>query len=151
MEINSHLLWAAASPCASMSPQSPSNFFECLKVEPFRGRTFVSGEHALNTAPGAVVSFGYWQRHLGSATDLTKLHLRIEGAVYPVCRSDASEIRFSTRRCLWIPRDIYPKFPAAQRIIGDVLAVSAMDQHRTGAREPRHDCSPHQDQYRKKS
>jgi predicted permease len=86
-----------------------STFFECLRVEPFRGRVFASGEHRLNSAPAAIVSYGYWKRHLGSTTDLSEFHLRIEGAVYPVIGVMPAGFDFPPGVAVWFPSEVYPK------------------------------------------
>src|SRR5579859_2102640 len=61
-----------------------SGFFKALSVEPFRGRAFVPEEQRLHGAPAAIVSYGYWRRYLGSATDFSKFHLTMGEGVYPV-------------------------------------------------------------------
>jgi hypothetical protein len=68
------------------------DFFKALGVEPFRGRAFAPDEQRLHGAPAMIVSYSYWQRYLGGKTDLSKFHLAMEGAVYPVCRSHAGGI-----------------------------------------------------------
>ncbi len=61
-----------------------SGFFRALGIQPFRGRAFVPEEQRLHGAPAAIVSHSDRQRYLGGATDLSKLHLTMEGTVYPV-------------------------------------------------------------------
>src|SRR6185436_2129403 len=47
-----------------------SDFFQTLGVEPFRGRAFAAEERRLHGTPAVIVSYGYWQRYLGSTADL---------------------------------------------------------------------------------
>ena len=42
---------------------------------------FAADEQRPHGAPAVIVSYGYWQRYLGSATDLSKFHVDIEGSV----------------------------------------------------------------------
>jgi len=57
-----------------------SSFFRTFGVEPVRGRSFAPEEQRLHGSPAALVSFGYWQRYLGGAADLSRIQLRIDGA-----------------------------------------------------------------------
>ena len=50
-----------------------SGFFRALGVGPFRGRAFAAEEQRLHGTPAAIVSYGYWQRSLGGAADLSGL------------------------------------------------------------------------------
>jgi predicted permease len=82
-----------------------SGFFEALGVAPFRGRAFAPEEQRLHGTPAAVVSYGYWQRDLGSATDLSKFHLTMEGDVYPVIGVMPGGFDFPPGVAAWIPRE----------------------------------------------
>ena len=79
-------------------------FFESLGVQPFRGRPFTADEQRLHGTPAAIVSFGYWQRYLGGAADLSPFHLRVEGAVYPVIGVMPRAFDFPPDVAVWIPR-----------------------------------------------
>jgi putative ABC transport system permease protein len=80
-------------------------FFRALGVEPLRGRAFAPEEQNLHGAPAVVVSYGYWQRYLGGATDLSKFHLTMEGAVYPVAGVMPAGFDFPAGVAAWIPRE----------------------------------------------
>ncbi|MHB8525973.1 MAG: ABC transporter permease [Candidatus Acidiferrales bacterium] len=60
------------------------DFFKVLGVEPLRGHTFTPDELIEHGAPAIIVSYGYWQRYLGGAGDLSHVNLTMNGAVYPV-------------------------------------------------------------------
>ena len=92
--------------------QVSSGFFKALGVEPFRGRAFAPEEQRLYGAPAAIVSFSYWRRYLGGTTDLSKFHLRMEGAVYPVVGVMPEGFDFPSGVAAWIPRELYPEFPS---------------------------------------
>src|SRR5262249_17095994 len=76
------------------------DFFEALGVEPFRGRAFAPDEHAI---PAAIVSYGYWQRYLGGATDFSRFKLRMEGETYPVVGVMPAGFDFPAGVSAWIP------------------------------------------------
>jgi hypothetical protein len=78
--------------CASTSPRCLMASSKHSVSSLFRGRAFLPDEQRLRGAPAVIVSYSYWQRYLGGKTDLSKFHLAMEGAVYPVCRSHAGGI-----------------------------------------------------------
>lgn len=89
-----------------------SNFFKALGVDPLRGRVFVADEQRPHGTPAVIVSYGYWQRYLDSATDLSKLHLSMEGAVYPVVGVMPPEFDFPGGAVAWIPSEVNPELPS---------------------------------------
>jgi putative ABC transport system permease protein len=86
-------------------------FFKTLGVEPFRGRPFAVDEQQLHGAPAAIVSYGYWQRSLGGAADLSGFHLKMEGAVYSVVGVMPEGFDYPPGVAVWIPRELYPELP----------------------------------------
>ena len=89
-----------------------SGFFKALGVEPFRGRAFVPEEQRLHGAPAAMVSYGYWRRYLGSATDFSKFHLTMGGGVYPVVGVMPEGFDFPPGVAAWVPRELDPELPS---------------------------------------
>ena len=88
------------------------DFFRALGVEPFRGRAFASDEQRLHGAPAMIVSYGYWRRYLGGATDLSKFHLAMEGRVYPVVGVMPAGFDFPPGVAAWIPRELDAETPS---------------------------------------
>jgi putative ABC transport system permease protein len=82
------------------------DFFRALGVEPFLGRAFAPDEQRLHGAPAMIVSYSYWQRYLGGATDLSKFHLAMEGGVYPVVGVMPAGFDFPPGVAAWIPREL---------------------------------------------
>jgi len=85
-----------------------SGFFETLGVAPLLGRMFAAEEQRLLGAPAAIVSYGYWQRYLAGATDLSGFHLTLEGALYPVIGVMPPAFDFPPGTAAWIPREFDP-------------------------------------------
>src|SRR5439155_25397550 len=50
-----------------------------------------------------------WQRYLGGAADLSKFHLRLQGAVYPVIGAMPEGFDFPPGVAAWIPRQSAPE------------------------------------------
>lgn len=82
-----------------------NGFFEAFGVAPFRGRAFTPEEQRFHGTPAAIVSYSYWQQYLGGATDLSKFHLTMEGAVYPVIGVMPAQFDFPPGAAAWIPRE----------------------------------------------
>jgi predicted permease len=86
-------------------------FFQALGVEPFRGRAFAADELEVHGAPAAIVSHSYWQQSLGGEADLSKIHLRMEGAVYSVVGVMPAGFDYPPDVAVWIPRELYRELP----------------------------------------
>jgi predicted permease len=84
-----------------------SDFFKSLGVEPFLGRGFVCEEQRLNGAPAMLVSYGYWQRYLGGARDLSQFHLAMDGRVYSVVGVMPQGFDFPLEVAAWVPSEIF--------------------------------------------
>ncbi len=85
----------------NVSAVSP-DFFRVLGVQPILGHIFEKP----NTA---VISFSYWQKYFAATSDLSQLHLRIDGDVYPVAGVMPPAFDFPAEASIWIPSDVFPK------------------------------------------
>src|SRR5579859_5146541 len=83
------------------------DFFAALGVQPFLGRGFAPDEQRAHGALAIIVSYGYWQRYLGSETDLSKFHLSLEGGVYPVVGVMPRGFDFPEHEAAWISGEVY--------------------------------------------
>jgi putative ABC transport system permease protein len=83
------------------------DFFKSLGVEPFLGRTFVPEEQREHGAPAVIVSYGYWQRYLGGARDLSQFHLATDGEVYSVIGVMPAGFDFPPGVAAWIPSELF--------------------------------------------
>jgi len=83
------------------------DFFKSLGVEPFLGRTFVAEEQREHGAPAIIVSYGYWQRYLASATDLAQFHLAMDGGVYSVVGVMPAGFDFPPGAAAWIASELF--------------------------------------------
>ena len=102
----------ASEPARVNIAEVSSGFFPALGVEPVRGRGFVPEEQRLHGTPAALVSYGFWQRYLGGAPDLSAFHLRVEENVYSVVGVMPATFDFPAGVAIWVPREIYPELPA---------------------------------------
>ncbi len=101
-----------------------SGFFPTLGIQPLRGRLFAADEQRPHGASAVIVSYSYWQRYLGSAADLSKFHLDLDGGVYPVVGVMPPEFNFPSGVAAWIPRELDPPAPSRSahnwRVLGRV-------------------------------
>ncbi len=89
-----------------------SGFFPTLGIQPLRGRLFAADEQRPHGASAVIVSYSYWQRYLGSAADLSKFHLDLDGGVFPVVGVMSPEFNFPSGVAAWIPRELDPPAPS---------------------------------------
>ncbi len=82
------------------------DFFSTLGVSPYIGRSFSPDEQHVGAARTALVSYGYWQRYLGAKTDLSAVHLRVEGQDYSVIGVMPPTFDFPRDAAVWIPREL---------------------------------------------
>ena len=102
----------ASEPVRVNIAEVSSGFFPSFAVEPLHGRGFVPDEQRLHGTPAALVSYGFWQRYLGGARDLSPFHLRVEENVYSVVGVMPATFDFPAGAAIWIPRELYPELPA---------------------------------------
>jgi predicted permease len=87
-------------------------FLEVLDVQPMIGRSFADADNRKGAGPVILVSYGYWKQYLGSPTDLSRSHLKIDNAVYSVVGVLPEEFRFPTDADLWVPADLGGENPS---------------------------------------
>ncbi|MHB8486957.1 MAG: ABC transporter permease [Candidatus Acidiferrales bacterium] len=83
------------------------DFFKVMGVEPFRGREFASDELYPHGAPAMIVSYGYWQQHLGGRADFSQVRLSMDGASYSVIGVMPQGFNFPPGVSAWVPREAY--------------------------------------------
>jgi putative ABC transport system permease protein len=93
---------------ASVSP----DFLKVFATQPVLGRDFSATDAKKGAAPTVLVSYGYWRQHLGSPTDLSQSHLKIDGAAYSVIGVLPGEFHFPAEVDLWLPADLDGENPS---------------------------------------
>jgi predicted permease len=92
------------------------DYFQVLGLAPLRGRNFtVSTDEVLNSSPVAVVSYNYWQTHLGQDPAIVGQKLQIRNTVYEIVGVAARGFTGETvglKTDIWIPLshvgDVFP-------------------------------------------
>jgi len=135
---------------ASVSPE----FMKVFRVQPFIGRDFITTDARKGAAPVALVGYGYWKQHLGSSTDLSKLHLKIDNAIYSIIGVLPGGFQFPADADLYVPADLDGENPsrtshnynAVARLQDGATAEQANAEISTIARRI-HDTSSEQNDY----
>jgi predicted permease len=121
----SHTLAAAAEYVAGLVPvvggSEPvrtdvaavsGDFFKTLGVQPATGRGFLPEESSAGGRPVAVVSYGFWQRLLGSRNDLSATTLRVGDTSYAVVGVMPQGFDFPKDAEVWVPIEPIPSGPS---------------------------------------
>ncbi|MGH7718491.1 MAG: ABC transporter permease [Gemmatimonadaceae bacterium] len=88
------------------------DLFALLGVQPIRGREFLPEEQQVGGPPAVLVSYEYWQRHLGGDPDLSKNTFTIQDRVYTVVGVLPPRFDFPEQADIWLPRGLWPKTPS---------------------------------------
>src|SRR6185312_4286391 len=96
------------APIATVS----GDFFRVFRIQPFLGRDLTRDDAKQGAAPVVLVSYGYWKQYLGSATDLSQLHLKIDNAVFSVVGVLPQGFSFPPDSALWVPADLNGETPS---------------------------------------
>lgn len=114
--------------------QVSRQFFDVMGVEPRLGRPFDPSEQREGTAPVALVSHDFWQRHLESDEDLAGRTLTYGDAVAPVIGVLPPGFRYPAGADVWTPRELEPMTPSRtalnKKVIGRLADGVSLDQAR---------------------
>jgi predicted permease len=95
-----------SQPTRTTVAQVSPDFLKVFAVQPMLGRGFSSSDAKKGAGPTVLVSYGYWKQYLGSSQDLSRSHLKIDGAAYSVIGVLPAGFRFPTDVELWLPADL---------------------------------------------
>jgi predicted permease len=99
-------------PTRAMVATVSADFFKVFRVQPMIGRAFNGADTKKGAAPVALVSFGYWKTHLGAASDLSRLHLKIHNEPYSIVGVLPDGFQFPSETALWTPADLDGENPS---------------------------------------
>jgi putative ABC transport system permease protein len=98
-----------AEPVTARAATTEANFFAVLGVPPLLGRTFARGEDRLGGSRVAVLSYGFWQRHLGGDRSVLDKPLLLDSERYTVIGVMPSWFNYPIDVELWTPLDMSPQ------------------------------------------
>jgi predicted permease len=85
-----------------------STWFQVFGAQPILGRTFTTEEDQPNAAPVVVLSYGFWQRAFGGASDAIGQTLLLDGRPYRVLGVMRSDFAWPRRFEVWVPIALPP-------------------------------------------
>jgi predicted permease len=96
----------ASQPSRTKVAHVSADFLKVFGTQPMRGRDFSTSDTKKGAGRTALVSYGYWKQYLGSGSDLSQAHLKIDSAVYSVIGVLPPGFRFPSDVDLWLPTDL---------------------------------------------
>jgi putative ABC transport system permease protein len=93
---------------ASVTPQ----FLKIFRVQPMIGRDFLPSDAKKGAAPVALVSYGYWKQYLGSPSNLSQSHLKVDNAIYSLIGVLPETFQFPGDTGVWVPADLEGENPS---------------------------------------
>ena len=78
-------------------------WFRVFGAQPILGRVFSADEDQPNAAPVVVLSYGFWQRAFGGASDVVGQALLLDGKSYRVLGVMRSDFAWPRRSQIWVP------------------------------------------------
>jgi predicted permease len=86
--------------------QVTPDFFPLLGVSPKLGRPISAIDFQHGTNPVVVISYGFWQRHLGGDTGIVGKNLQLNGQKFSVIGVAGPEVDFPVGAEIWTPLDL---------------------------------------------
>jgi len=83
-----------------------SNFFSALGMPMLLGRDIGNADFQQGAAPVAVLSYGFWQQHLGADREIVGRQLQLNGAKLSVIGITAQDFDFPPGAQIWTPLDL---------------------------------------------
>lgn len=89
-----------------------ADFFRVFGVEPIIGRNLTAADAHKGSAPVVLISDGYWRQYLGASPDLSRLHLKIDNAMFSVVGVLPPGFQFPKDAAIWLPADLDGENPS---------------------------------------
>ena len=86
--------------------QVTANFFSLLGMAPQLGRYIGSADFQNGVAPVVVISYGFWQQHLGADPGIVGRQLLLNGQKFTVIGIASADLDFPTGSKVWTPLDL---------------------------------------------
>ena len=102
----------ASPPTRAVVGRVSADFLKVFGVQPIVGRGFVGADATKGAAPTVLVGSGYWSQYLGSARDLSRVHLKIDGTSFSVIGVLPAGFHFPAEVEFWVPTDLGGENPS---------------------------------------
>jgi putative ABC transport system permease protein len=102
----------ASQPTRTMVASVTPEFLKVFRVQPVIGRDFLPSDAKKGAAPVALASYGYWKQYLGSPSDLSRSHLKVDNTIYSVIGVLPEAFQFPSETGVWVPADTQGENPS---------------------------------------
>jgi predicted permease len=124
----------ATEPLRVSAARVSRDFFRVLGVQPLRGRTFLPEEQVPGSAPAAIVSHRFWQRHMGERSDVLGATLTYNDLAFTIVGMMPPSLDYPADVDLYVPRELEPPLPSRTahnwRVIGRLRDGTTLAQAR---------------------
>jgi len=124
----------AAEPMRAKISYASGAFVKAMGVQPIAGRTFLPEEEKFGGPIAAMVSYGFWQKHLGGRPDPGAVKLNVDGVACNVVGILPADFDYPTGTEIWMTRNSEPLNPSRTAhnwpVIGRLRAGTSLEQAR---------------------
>lgn len=101
-----------SQPTRTMMASVTPEFLKVFRVQPMFGRDFMPSDAKKGAAPVALVGYGYWKQYLGSPSDLSRSHLKVDNTIYSLVGVLPEGFRFPADTGVWVAADLEGENPS---------------------------------------
>ena len=101
-----------SQPTRTMVANVTPEFLRVFRVQPMIGRDFQPSDAKKGAAPVALVSYGYWKQYLGSPSNLSPSHLKVDNRTYQLVGVLPEGFQFPADAGVWVPADLEGENPS---------------------------------------
>jgi len=94
-----------SEPTRTMVAAVTPDFLRVFRVQPVIGRDLTAADTVKAAAPVALAGYGYWKQHLGLASDLSQVHLKVGNTIYSIVGVLPDGFHFPSETDLYVPAD----------------------------------------------
>jgi predicted permease len=100
-----------------------ADFFKALGVPPALGRGFLASDDHLGTAPTAIISHSFWQRHFGGSPRVVGRSMTMNDQTYTVIGVLPKDFWFLDQHDVYVPIGIYDRLWTRSRDVHPGMRV----------------------------
>jgi predicted permease len=89
--------------------ETQANYFSLLRVQPFWGRLFLTGDFQARQNHEVLLSYGFWKRHFAGEAGILGSSIELNGERNKIVGVMPSWFRIPGGADLWVPIDITPR------------------------------------------
>jgi putative ABC transport system permease protein len=124
----------AGEPMRARISYASGDFLKAMGVQPIAGRSFLPEEEKFGGPVAAMLSYDFWQKHLGGRTDFGAVKLNVDGASCNVVGVLPADFHYPIGTEIWITKNSEPANPSRTAhnwpVIGRLRSGTSLEQAR---------------------